>query len=162
VKEKATPWITLLKKKQVWTLIAVKFLTDGPWFFLIFWLPKYLNDARGFNLKEIGAVAWIPYACAGIGSLAGGWIFSRLVGKLGLDRARKTSRLISGILFPLAWAITSLPFVVEHYVKRKVHAERFGDRQRFEMKRITVEVGVAGPRVDKERFLVEIACRFKR
>jgi len=109
VKEKSTPWITLLKKKQVWTLITVKFLTDGPWFFLIFWLPKYLNDARGFNLKEIGSVAWIPYACAGIGSLAGGWISSRLVGKLGLDRARKTSLLISGIFFPLAWAITSLP-----------------------------------------------------
>ncbi len=59
----------------------VKFLTDPVWFFYIFWLPKYFMDTRGFNIKEIGYFAWIPYAAAGFGSMFGGWFSSYLIKK---------------------------------------------------------------------------------
>jgi MFS transporter, ACS family, aldohexuronate transporter len=72
-------WRTLLQVRQTWGLVTAKFLSDAAWYFYLFWLPKYLYDARGFDIKAVGAFAWIPYAAAGVGCLAGGWLSSRLL-----------------------------------------------------------------------------------
>ena len=40
---------------------------------LIFWLPQYLSDARGFSLKQIAAFAWLPFVAADIGNFTGGF-----------------------------------------------------------------------------------------
>ncbi len=53
------PWLNLLKLREVWGLVLAKFLTDGAWYFYLFWLPKYLYDARGFDVKQVGYYAWI-------------------------------------------------------------------------------------------------------
>ena len=45
------PWISLLKIRKLWGLLIMKFLTDAAWYFFIFWLPKYLNDIRGLDIK---------------------------------------------------------------------------------------------------------------
>ena len=60
-------WIDLLRIREVWGMVTAKFLSDAAWYFYLFWLPKYLYDARGFDIKAIGAFAWIPYAAAGSG-----------------------------------------------------------------------------------------------
>jgi MFS transporter, ACS family, hexuronate transporter len=65
-------WAALFRYRQVWALIVAKFLTDAAWFFFIFWLPKYLSDARHLNIKQIGSYAWIPFALGGAGSFVGG------------------------------------------------------------------------------------------
>ena len=52
--------------------MGAKFLTDAAWYFYLFWLPKYLYDALGFDIKAVGSVAWIPPAAAGVGCLCGG------------------------------------------------------------------------------------------
>ena len=53
-------WLTLLRLRQTWGLVVAKFLSDAAWYFYLFWLPKYLYDARGFDIKAVGAFAWIP------------------------------------------------------------------------------------------------------
>ena len=53
-------WSHLLAFRQVWGLVAAKFLTDAAWFFYISWLPKYLYDARHFDVKQVGAYAGVP------------------------------------------------------------------------------------------------------
>jgi predicted MFS family arabinose efflux permease len=58
-------WSSLLSLRQVWGLVGAKFLTDAAWFFYIAWLPKYLYDARGFDVKQVGYYAWVPFAAAG-------------------------------------------------------------------------------------------------
>ncbi|MEO8372691.1 MAG: MFS transporter, partial [Candidatus Solibacter sp.] len=67
----AIPWLNLLGYRQVWGLLFAKFLSDAAWYFYLFWLPKYLYDARGFDTKRVGYYAWIPYrasaACAAAG-----------------------------------------------------------------------------------------------
>ena len=74
------PWSALLAlSAQVWGLVVAKFLSDAAWFFYISWLPKYLYDARGFDVKQVGYYAWMPYAASGIGSLLGGWFSSWLL-----------------------------------------------------------------------------------
>jgi ACS family hexuronate transporter-like MFS transporter len=106
----ALRWLDLLKLRPVWTLVIVKFLTDGAWFFFIFWLPKYLGDARGFKMDAIGRYAWIPYACAGVGSFVGGWLSAALIRRgLTLDRSRKIALGVSAALLPLSLLVVGAP-----------------------------------------------------
>jgi MFS transporter, ACS family, aldohexuronate transporter len=95
-------WIDLLRIREVWGLIVAKFLSDAAWYFYLFWLPKYLYDARGFDTKAVGTFAWIPYAAAGIGCLAGGWFSSYLIRRqFSLDVARKVALGLSAAVMPL-------------------------------------------------------------
>jgi ACS family hexuronate transporter-like MFS transporter len=106
----AVPWRDLLRIRPVWTLIVAKFLTDGAWFFFIFWLPKYLGDARGFDMAAIGSYAWIPYAFAGVGSLASGWVSSLLIRRhLTLDASRKIALGVGAALMPLSLLVVRSP-----------------------------------------------------
>ena len=108
--EPATPWLRLLTYIQVWGLVVAKFLSDAAWYFYLFWLPKYLYDARGFDTRQVGYYAWIPYAASGIGSLCGGWFSSRLIRSgLPLDFSRKLALGLSAGVMPLAYFVTRVP-----------------------------------------------------
>jgi ACS family hexuronate transporter-like MFS transporter len=103
-------WLTLLQIRETWGLVTAKFLSDAAWYFYLFWLPKYLYDARGFDIKAVGAFAWIPYAAAGVGCLAGGWLSSWLITRqLPLDRARKVALGLSAAVMPVVWFVPSVP-----------------------------------------------------
>jgi ACS family hexuronate transporter-like MFS transporter len=108
--ETATPWLDLLRLREVWGLVLAKFLTDGAWYFYLFWLPKYLYDARGFDVKQVGYYAWIPYAAAGVGSLTGGWFSSWLLTQgRSVDAARKIALGASAAVMPLIIIVTHVP-----------------------------------------------------
>ena len=77
--EPTVRWLDLLRFREVWGIVIAKFLSDAAWYFYLFWLPKYLYDARGFDIKAVGAFAWIPYAASGIGCLFGGGLSSWLL-----------------------------------------------------------------------------------
>jgi ACS family hexuronate transporter-like MFS transporter len=105
--ERSPSWVQLLGYKQTWGLLLAKFLTDAAWYFYLFWLPKYLYDARGFDIKQVGAFAWIPPAGAGVGCLLGGWLSGWLVRKhFSLNVARKTALGLSAALMPFVLFIT--------------------------------------------------------
>jgi MFS transporter, ACS family, hexuronate transporter len=108
-------WIDLLRIRECWALVIAKFLSDAAWYFYLFWLPKYLYDARGFDIKGVGAYAWIPSAAAGVGCVAGGCFSSYLVRRqFGLGMARKLALGLSAVVMPfiilvphvaVSWAI---------------------------------------------------------
>ncbi|MEO8075411.1 MAG: MFS transporter [Acidobacteriota bacterium] len=105
-----TSWSGLLSHRQVWGLVIAKFLSDAAWYFYLFWLPKYLYDVRGFDVKQVGYYAWIPYAAAGVGCLAGGWFSGQLLRRnWSLDAARKTALGASAALMPLIVFVTHVP-----------------------------------------------------
>src|SRR5215510_4038413 len=94
-------WFNLFSFPQVWGLVLGKFLSDAAWYFYLFWLPKYLYDIRGFDTKQVGYYAWIPYAASGLGSLTGGWFSSWLLGRgNSLNLARKATLGVSAALMP--------------------------------------------------------------
>jgi MFS transporter, ACS family, hexuronate transporter len=103
-------WMDLLRFPQVWGVVIAKFLSDAAWYFYLFWLPKYLYDARGFDIKAVGAFAWIPYAAAGVGCLAGGWLSGWLVRRNhSLNFARKAALAASAAVMPLVLFVTRAP-----------------------------------------------------
>ncbi len=101
VSEKKVRWVDLLRIREAWGLVSAKFLSDAAWYFYLFWLPKYLYDARGFDIKAVGKFAWIPYAASGVGCLVGGWFSSYLVRRqFSLGVARKVALGLSAVVMP--------------------------------------------------------------
>ena len=84
--------------------------TDSIWWFYVFWLPQYLINARGFSLRLLAALGWVPFLFADLGNFCGGgtstWLAKR--GR-SLTRARKTVLLNSGIMMIIAAPATLLP-----------------------------------------------------
>lgn len=80
----------LLSRREVAGVVGAKFLSDGAWYFYLFWLPKYLFEAHDFDLKQAATLGWIPYAAAGVGSIMAGLLSSRLLARgLSVNAARK-------------------------------------------------------------------------
>jgi len=103
-------WLSLLGIRAVWVLMLARLLTGGPWFFMVFWFPKYLGDVWHFDTKQVGWYGWLPYAFGGIGSCFGGAFSSWLMYRgLSLDSARKLSLGISAFLLPAAIVIAFSP-----------------------------------------------------
>jgi len=104
--ESRIPWLGLFRRSDVLALCAGKCLGDSAWYFFIFWLPKYLADQRGLNIRQIGFYAWIPYAFAGAGSFFGGSLSSYLLRQgWTLGAARKLSLGIGACLMPVSLLI---------------------------------------------------------
>jgi ACS family hexuronate transporter-like MFS transporter len=103
-------WSRLFRYRQTWGLIIAKTLSDAAWYFYLFWLPKYLYDARGFDIKAVGAFAWIPSAAAGVGCLCGGWFSSWLLRHdCSLNTARKAALGASAAVMPFILFVPHVP-----------------------------------------------------
>jgi ACS family hexuronate transporter-like MFS transporter len=91
----------LLEHRETWAVAGAKFLSDGAWYFYLFWLPKYLFDAFQLNIKTAGSIGWIPYAASGVGCLAGGGLSSWLLKRgLSVNASRKIALGASAALMP--------------------------------------------------------------
>lgn len=102
--------IDLLRLRQVQVLVFAKFMSDSAWYFYLFWLPKYLYDARGFDVKQVSYYAWIPYAASGIGSFLGGWFSSYLLSRgRSLDYSRKLVLGLSALFMPVVMLVPHVP-----------------------------------------------------
>lgn len=103
-------WTHLFRIRETWGLVSAKFLSDAAWFFYLFWLPKYLYDARGFDIKAVGTFAWMPSAAAGVGCLLGGGFSSYLVRRrFSLGVARKLALGLSASMMPVVILIPRVP-----------------------------------------------------
>lgn len=100
----------LLGMRQVQVIVFAKFMSDSAWYFLLFWLPKYLYDARHFDVKHVSYYAWIPYAASGIGSFLGGYFSSYLLRRgNSLDSARKIALGLSAVFMPVVMLVPLVP-----------------------------------------------------
>ena len=103
-------WLELLKYKQTWALLLPRVLVDPIWWLYITWLPLFLYQVHGFDLKQIGYFAWVPYVAADAGSLFGGWFSGFLIGHgWTVNAARKAVIAASGLLMSVGIAAAYTP-----------------------------------------------------
>jgi len=89
---RAIPYRRLLGTRAAWAFLLGKFLTDPVWWFYLFWLPGFLNRRYGLDLASLGPPLIAVYLAADVGSIGGGWLSGRLLGRgYSLTRARKTA-----------------------------------------------------------------------
>lgn len=99
----------LLQHRETWAVVGAKFLSDGAWYFYLFWLPKYLFDAFQLDIKTAGSIGWIPYAASGVGCLAGGGFSSWLLKRgVSVNWSRKLALGASAALMPWVMFVPQL------------------------------------------------------
>ncbi len=102
--------LDIVRMRRVQVLVFAKFISDSAWYFYLFWLPKYLYDVRGFDVKHMGDYAWIPYAASGVGSFLGGWLSSMLLSRgRSLDFSRKFALGLSALFMPVVILVPHVP-----------------------------------------------------
>ena len=90
---------TMLRHRESWAVIAGRFFLDPIWWLFVSWLPIYLAQTFGFDVKQIGFFAWVPYVGAMLGSLAGGWLSGALIARgWSALSARYAAITIGGVL----------------------------------------------------------------
>ncbi|MEO9572081.1 MAG: MFS transporter [Polaribacter sp.] len=100
----------ILSHKESWSVVIGRFFLEPIWWLFVGWMPIYLFDVYGFNVKEVGMFAWVPYVGAAIGSVAGGYVSGKIIAKTNsIDKGRKTTILIGGIIM-LAGLIATVLF----------------------------------------------------
>ncbi|MDE3234768.1 MAG: MFS transporter [Bacteroidota bacterium] len=88
-------WGKLFGYKQTWAFFTGKFMTDGIWWFLLFWLPDYLKKQFGMSSHEVMLPTFVVYGVAIVGSVYGGSIPMSFMNKgWEVYRARMTAMLI--------------------------------------------------------------------
>ena len=90
------PLRQVLRRSKYWFFLFARAFPDAVTFFYLFWLPGYFQDVRHYDLKKVGTLLWIPFFCAGLGALAGGWLSGALIRRgQGLSQSRKTALFLS-------------------------------------------------------------------
>ena len=104
----APGWYEMLKYRQSWSVISSRFFLDPVWWMFVSWLPLYLVDQFGFDIKQIGLFGWVPYVGAALGALFGGWLAKWLLDRgWSVNNTRKLTIGLGGLLmFPALLATT--------------------------------------------------------
>jgi len=97
-------WAQILPHKQTWAFAAGKFMIDPIWWFYLFWIPDYLQREHGLHLTQIGLPILVIYVISDAGSIAGGWLSSRLIRRgLSVNASRKSAMLVCALsVLPIA------------------------------------------------------------
>lgn len=89
------PLKQILRTREAWGLISIRFLLDPVFYFFMFWIPKYLSEERGVSFERIGELFWIPFFALGVSNIIGGGVSDRLI-HAGLS-ANKARKLVMGL-----------------------------------------------------------------
>ncbi|NNE76433.1 MAG: MFS transporter [Pricia sp.] len=107
--EKGLSLKEILSYKESWSIVASRFFLEPIWWLFVGWMPIYLFDVYGFNVKEVGMFAWVPYVGAAIGSIAGGYVSGVIITKTNsIDKGRKTTILVGGVIMVVGLIATVL------------------------------------------------------
>lgn len=102
---KVIAWGKLFAVKRTWAFVAGKFLIDPIFWFFLFWLPSYFSATFHLDLTRISIELMIIYSATTVGSIAGGYFSSWLIG-----RGWEAIRARKGVLF--LFAITELIIMI--------------------------------------------------
>jgi sugar phosphate permease len=90
------PWGKILSSGNLWLLCAMYFCYAYSIWVYLTWFPTYLQEARGFSLKQMGFWHMVPLIAATIGDTVGGWLSDHLARSRGNLRFARRSVAIVG------------------------------------------------------------------
>ena len=92
------PWLKLLPRRETWAF-AITTITDGVWWFYLFWGAKFLFEQFGVDINNIGPPFLVIFLMADAGSLLGGLASGALIRKgWTINKARKITLLVDALL----------------------------------------------------------------
>lgn len=101
VVESKMPFIDCFKYKQTWAFVIGKFMTDGVWWFFLFWAPAYLSSVYNMSSTDAAFPLFILYMITLL-SIIGGWLPTYFVEKKGMNPyAGRMKAMLIFAFFPL-------------------------------------------------------------
>ena len=101
-KVRAIPPMKLLKTRFVSMFMLAKVFIEPVWYFVTFWLGRYLVDVYHWDLKKIGWYAILPFLIADLGNICGGYFTQFIIGRgVPVPKARKIATGLSGLIMGL-------------------------------------------------------------
>ena len=99
ISKQKVSWIKLLGYRQTWAFTVGKFLTDGVWWFFLFWLPAYLKDQYHISSTGMMIPLAVLYSMTMFGSIGGGWFPVYFIKKgYPVFNARRKAMLVIAII----------------------------------------------------------------
>jgi ACS family hexuronate transporter-like MFS transporter len=96
-----TSFIACFKYRQTWAFAIGKFMTDGVWWFFLFWTPAYLSSVYKMDATQSAFPIFVLYMITLL-SIVGGWLPSYFVSKKGMDPyAGRMKAMLIFAFFPL-------------------------------------------------------------
>ncbi|KGL54836.1 hexuronate transporter [Pantoea ananatis] len=107
------PFFTALKvigkEKKFYGIAIPAFLAEPAWAVLSFWVPLYLANERGMDLKQIVMFAWLPFLAADFGSVASGYLTKLYVRWFGCTRVNSiVASSVTGAALMISLALMTL------------------------------------------------------
>jgi ACS family hexuronate transporter-like MFS transporter len=99
--EEKVSWTKLLNYKQTWAFAFGKFMTDGVWWFFLFWLPAYLKAQYGIVGEDVMLPLAVLYTISMVGSITGGWFPMYFIRKGYQVYDGRMKAMLTIALFPL-------------------------------------------------------------
>ncbi|NEW83858.1 MAG: MFS transporter [Mariniphaga sp.] len=100
VVKRKVPFADYFKYKQTWAFAVGKFMTDGVWWFFLFWTPAYLSSVYGMDSTQSAFPLFILYSITLL-SIYGGWLPSYFVNKGMNPYAGRMKAMLIFAFFPL-------------------------------------------------------------
>jgi ACS family hexuronate transporter-like MFS transporter len=102
-KERSIPPLKLLKTRFVSMFLLAKVFLEPVWYFVTFWLGRYLVDVFHWDMKKIGWFAILPFLIADVGNISGGYFTQYIIRRgVPIPKARKIAVGISGGIMAIA------------------------------------------------------------
>lgn len=89
----------LLVRREVWGTSLGFFCLGYAWYFLVSWLPAYLEEERGFSKEAMAVFGSLPFWAMAATSVLGGWLSDRWIASGSTPTRVRKSFLIAGLLF---------------------------------------------------------------
>ena len=100
---------TVSKNKRFYGIAIPAFMAEPAWAVLSFWVPLYLANERGMDLKQIAMFAWLPFLAADLGSIASGYLTKIYARFFGCSRTNSVvASSVTGAFLMLSLALVAL------------------------------------------------------
>ncbi len=103
-------WAELLRHRQTWAFVVVKFMTDPIWWFWLFWIPDFLHSQYKLNITSFGPAVIVIYSMTTVGSIFGGWLSGFFMRRgMTVNKARKLTMLAMACCVPPVILVEFIP-----------------------------------------------------
>jgi ACS family D-galactonate transporter-like MFS transporter len=91
VDERGPGFVDILRQRDAWATFLALFCANYAWYFLLTWLPGYLQMERHYSTGRMASIGSLPFFSVAAGALTGGWLSDAWIARGGsVTRVRKT------------------------------------------------------------------------
>ena len=87
--------VAILEQRSLWFGCLAQFCANYFWYFLMTWLPAYLEKERHFPKTKMALFAWLPFLAIAVSEVISGWASDRLIERG--DSATRVRKTFAGV-----------------------------------------------------------------